>query len=152
MKYKYIYEMADDEFCIIALTPGAEVDDDTVPYDVPAKYMDAQMYGIAQTLSSCCGVTELGSITFAYSHTLTHKQAAKIITEGLLKILEQSPDVRQPDAFEERVGKFLMSDVIGGTVDQFCRAAGWYCSPYPSINPKTGNKIMLYELGSKPKS
>lgn len=92
-----------------------------------------------------CGIVEMGQVSLEHDKCVTYEEACKLVTQ----------------AIEEKIlgidcGKIIASDVVfdpqsmGGETGRFCRAAKWYCSPYPSRNPNSGNMIEIFELGLKP--
>lgn len=104
----------------------------------------------AEILPGCCGVAVLYEPEFVAFDTNNldkySPQVMRAVQAALEKGLERAANNRSTG-----IGKLIMADVEGGWVDMFCKYNKWYCSPFRSINPKTGNSICVYEFALPPK-
>lgn len=100
-------------------------------------------------LPGCCGVLTAYEPDFAY-----HKHAGvDIYSSEFMDIMQAAIVKGLKDCSSDRgggVGKIIMADITGGWIDRFCTHNNWYCSPFRSINPKTGNSICVYEFALEP--
>lgn len=152
-KYKFYVSLADGDVNVVVVKAEDVKNFNNIktydPEGVPDKYVQARLFGSAGQNVFCCGITQIGELSVRFASDLTYEEAAKLLNQGLIQLLKevQNRDNRYNYYEDEKVAKLIASDVQGHNTSKFCTAAGWYCSPYPSINPKTGNKIMIYELG-----